>query len=93
MMDWNATVHSKLAVPVLPPFEQLVIVYVASQRQYAIGYYRAGTWQVHPPPAGTVTHWAALTPPGVAVPVATSTTVRRDRTPPPSPPLKPPYRR
>ena len=90
-MDWNATVHPKLSVPVLPPFEQLVIVYAASQRQFAVGYYRAGAWQVQPTLTGTVTHWAVLSPPGTSVPTTTSATVRRDLTLPRSTVPKPPY--
>ncbi|MCL4809415.1 MAG: hypothetical protein KJ062_16750 [Thermoanaerobaculia bacterium] len=80
-------------MPVFPPFEQLVVVYVASQRQFAIGYYRAGVWQVQPTLTGTVTHWAALSPPGSPVTGATSTSIRRDVPPPRSAPPKPPYNR
>jgi hypothetical protein len=90
-MEWNATVHPKLSVPVLPPFEQLVIVYVASQRQFAIGYYRAGAWQVQPTLTGSVTHWAVLSPPGSPVATATSTTIRREVAPPLFSVPKPPY--
>ena len=63
-MDWNATFHPKLSVPFLPPPEKLVIVYVASQKQFAIGHHKGGTWQVQPLLTGAVTHWALLTPPG-----------------------------
>jgi hypothetical protein len=90
-MEWNATVHPKLSVPVFPPFEQLVIVYVASQRQFAIGHYRAGTWQVQPTLTGPVTHWAVLTPPGTPVPAATTANIRREVAPPRSGVPKPPY--
>lgn len=92
-MEWNATVHPKLSVPVLPPFEQLVIVYVASQRQFAVGHYRAGGWQCQPALAGTVTHWAVLNPPGTPVPTATSTSIRREIGPPRTAVPKPPYKR
>lgn len=101
-MEWNATVHPKLSVPVLPPPEQLVLVYVASLRQFALGHYRGGSWQVQPPLAGAVTHWAALTPPGAQATAAATTPVKRDVTAPvkrdtmtmPRPGVpKPPYNR
>ena len=90
-MEWNATIHPKLSVPVLPPFEQLVVVYVASQRQFAVGHYRSGTWQVQPPVTGTVTHWAVLSPPGAPAPSTATGTVRREVPPPRSAVPKPPY--
>lgn len=92
-MEWNATVHPKLSVPVFPPFEQLVVVYVASQRQFAVGYYRGGTWQCQPPLTGPVTHWAVLTPPGTPAPTATSTNIRREAAPLRPTVPKPPYNR
>ena len=92
-MDWNATVHPKLSVPVLPPPEQLVVVYVATQRQFAVGYYKGGTWQVQPTLSGTVTHWAVLSPPGTPVPATTSSAIRRDVAPVRHTVPKPPYNR
>ena len=72
-MEWNAVVHARLSVPVLPPPEQVVLVYVSSLRQFAVGQHRAGAWTIQPPLAGTVTHWAVLTPPGTSA-TATATT-------------------
>lgn len=92
-MEWNAVVHPKLSVPVLPPPEQIVLVYVASLRQFAIGNHRGGTWVVQPSLAGAVTHWAVLTPPGAPAPAAATAPVKRDLTQ--TRPLvpKPPYNR
>jgi hypothetical protein len=92
-MDWNATIHPRLSVSVLPAPEQLVIVFVATQRQFAIGYYRGGTWQVQPTLSGTVTHWAVLTPPGAPSPSTSTATVKRDVTATRSTVPKPPYNR
>lgn len=77
-MEWNAVVHPRLSVPVLPPAGQTVLVFVASLRQFAIGQHRGGTWQVQPPLAGTVTHWAVLTPPGASAPATATAPVKRD---------------
>ncbi len=98
-MEWNAVVHARLSVPVLPPPEQVVLVYVSSLRQFAVGQHRAGAWTIQPPLAGTVTHWAVLTPPGTSA-TATATTpatatapVKRSLVPDRPPVSKPPYRR
>jgi hypothetical protein len=92
-MEWNAVVHPRLSVPVLPPPEQVVLVYVASLRQFAVGQQRAGVWTVQPPLAGAVTHWAVLTPPGASAPASATASVKRDLAP--NRPLvpKPPYNR
>ena len=92
-MEWNAVVHPRLSVPVLPPTEQVVLVYVASLRQFAVGQHRGGAWTVQPPLAGAVTHWAVLTPPGAPAPATATAPVKRDLLP--NRPLvrKPPYNR
>ncbi|HYN40225.1 MAG TPA: hypothetical protein VE129_00490 [Thermoanaerobaculia bacterium] len=77
-MEWNAVVHPRLSVPVLPPTEQVVLVYVASLRQFAVGQHRGGAWTVQPPLAGAVTHWAVLTPPGAPAPATATAPVKRD---------------
>jgi hypothetical protein len=94
-MDWNAVVHPRLSVPVLPPPEQVVLVYVASLRQFAVGQHRGGAWTVQPPLAGTVTHWAVLTPPGASAPASATAPVKREIAParPPVVVPKPPYNR
>ena len=93
-MEWNAVVHPKLSVPVLPPTEQLVLVFVASLRQFAIGKQRGGVWTVQPPLAGAVTHWAVLTPPGAPAPATATAPVKRDLAPArPVVVPKPPYNR
>jgi hypothetical protein len=94
-MEWNAVVHPRLSVPVLPPTEQVVLVFVASLRQFAVGQYRGGTWHVQPPLAGTVTHWAVLTPPGAQAPATATGPVKRDLAParPTVVVPKPPYNR
>ncbi len=93
-MEWNAVVHPKLSVPVLPPTEQLVLVFVASLRQFAIGKQRGGIWVVQPPIAGAVTHWAVLTLPGAPAPATATAPVKRDLAPPrPVVVPKPPYNR
>ncbi len=94
-MEWNAVVHPKLSVPVLPPTEQLVLVYVGSLRQFALGKQRGGAWQVQPPLAGAVTHWALLTPPGAPAPSTATAPVKREVAParPPVVVPKPPYNR
>lgn len=94
-MEWNAVVHPRLSVPVLPPPEQVVLVYVSSLRQFAVGQHRAGAWTIQPPLAGTVTHWAVLTPPGASATATTTTTasVKRSLVPDRPPVSKPPSRR
>jgi hypothetical protein len=93
-MDWNAVVHPRLSVPVLPPPEQVVLVYVANLRQFAVGQQRAGVWTVQPPLAGAVTHWAVLTPPGASAPSSATASVKRELVPArPAGALKPPYNR
>jgi hypothetical protein len=93
-MEWNAVVHPKLSVPVLPPTEQVVLVYVASLRQFAVGQHRGGVWKVQPPLAGAVTHWAVLTPPGAPAPATATAPVKRDLAPArPVVVPKPPYNR
>ncbi len=93
-MEWNAVVHPRLSVPVLPPPEQVVLVYVASLRQFAVGQHRAGVWTVQPPLAGAVTHWAVMTPPGASAPASATAPVKRDLAPArPAGVLKPPYNR
>jgi hypothetical protein len=92
-MEWNAVVHPKLSVPVLPPSGQLVLVYVGSLRQFALGQHRGGAWQVQPLLAGAVTHWALLTPPGAPAPSTATAPVKREIAParPPVVVPKPPY--
>ncbi len=92
-MEWNAVVHPRLSVPVLPPPEQLVLVYVASLRQFAMGHHRGGAWQVQPPLPGAVTHWTVLTPPGAAAPTTATAPVKRDVTAAKPVVPKPPYSR
>lgn len=91
-MQWTSVLHPTLNVPQHPAPDQLAVTYCAGSRQYAIGYWRGGTWLVQPPLSGTVTHWMALTPPAVTPvpPQGAKKDPTKSYSVPPPPPFKKP---